>query len=98
MNENRLKLNGDKTHIMIMRTDQSRRKNPDYEISLEIDNEKNIQTIESWEELECNMQLIRGIYSYGFEKSKLNFDKSKFSPISALTGPILALKSQDFPL
>ena len=37
-------------------------------MSLEIDNEKKSSTIKSWEELECNMQLIRGIYSYGFEK------------------------------
>jgi translation initiation factor 4A len=37
-------------------------------MSLEIDNEKKSSTIKSWEELKCNMQLIRGIYSYGFEK------------------------------
>ena len=37
-------------------------------MSLEINNEKKSSTIKSWEELECNMQLIRGIYSYGFEK------------------------------
>ena len=36
-------------------------------MSLEI-NEKNLQNIENWEDINCDIQLIRGIYSYGFEK------------------------------
>merc|ERR1719319_12364 len=39
MDNSRLKLNGDKTHLMVMMTDQARRCNPDFKVSLEIDNE-----------------------------------------------------------
>ena len=39
MDANRLKLNGDKIHLMLMMNDQARRSNPDIKISLKIENE-----------------------------------------------------------
>tara|TARA_B110000027_G_scaffold16571_1_gene17107 strand:+ start:1479 stop:2636 length:1158 start_codon:yes stop_codon:yes gene_type:complete len=37
-------------------------------MSLESKENNNPDIIDSWEELECNINLVRGIYSYGFEK------------------------------
>ena len=39
MTSNRLKVNGDKTHLMVMMPDQARRLKPDFSIQIEIDNE-----------------------------------------------------------
>ena len=37
-------------------------------MSLETIQNDNSNSIENWDDLNCDMKLIRGIYSYGFEK------------------------------
>ena len=39
MTDNRLKLNGEKTHLMLMMTDQARRSKPAFKLSIEIEGE-----------------------------------------------------------
>ena len=39
------------------------------------------KTIETWEELEAEQELLRGIYAYGFEKTKSYSKKSDLSNI-----------------
>ena len=39
MSDNRLKLNGEKTHLMLMMTDQARRSKPECKVSIEIEGE-----------------------------------------------------------
>jgi len=43
-------------------------KNIDNNNSYQDDNEDNIKIINSWDDLDINPQLLRGIYAYGFEK------------------------------
>jgi len=46
-------------------TENETKKNDDEEATLIVDTEN---TIQSWDDLDCDTALLRGIYSYGFEK------------------------------
>lgn len=46
-------------------TENETKKNDDEEATVIVDTEN---TIQSWDDLDCNTALLRGIYSYGFEK------------------------------
>ena len=49
-------------------------------MSLETIQNDESNSIENWEELECNIDIIRGIYSYGFEKPSA-IQKKSIKPI-----------------
>jgi superfamily II DNA/RNA helicase len=43
-------------------------KTEDIEVEKNNENKYEVKTIENWEDLNCKLELLRGIYAYGFEK------------------------------
>ena len=82
MTSNRLKVNGDKTHLMIMMTDQARRLKPNFDIEIEIDNEI-IETSK-------NEKMLGGIISQNLKWTE-HIRDNKESLIKCLTKRLFAL-------
>ena len=80
---NRLKLNGDKTHLIVMMTDQARRSKPNLKVALEIEGE----TIETSE----NEIMLGGIIHKNLKWTE-HIQNHSDSLLKSLTKRLFALK------